>query len=230
MEAESSKFPMKNIKRRTLSNQVIEEIIDLLMSGQLKAGDKLPSEHELMEMLEVSRPVLREALISLENLGVVHRKTREGTFFTKRVGSEPYRIMLALSIGDIQSIIETRLSQELGLVAIAAEKITELDLKRLEENIEEMEKTEGDYLKIDKEFHRIIAFSGSNPITEGIIDPLLNMYDKTLENIPMKNRNKEVTIQHHKEIYEALKNKDPLAAYQRMYHHLDHARNRLDHY
>lgn len=218
---------MKTVKRKTLSNQVIEQIIDLLMSGQLKAGDKLPSEMKLMDMLNVSRPVLREALISLETLGVVHRKTREGTFFTDRVGSEPYRIMLAISIGDMESIIETRLSQELGLVALAAEKISELDLKRLEENITAMEKAEGDYTEIDREFHRIIAFSGSNPITEGIIDPLLNMYDKTLENIPLKNRDKGKTVQQHREIYEALKNRDPLAAHASMHKHLVYVRERL---
>ncbi|SEI01252.1 DNA-binding transcriptional regulator, FadR family [Halobacillus karajensis] len=218
---------MKTVKRKTLSNQVIEQIIDLLMSGQLKAGDKLPSEMKLMDMLNVSRPVLREALISLETLGVVHRKTREGTFFTDRVGSEPYRIMLAISMGDMESIIETRLSQELGLVTLAAEKITELDLKRLEENIRAMEEAEGDYSEIDREFHRIIAFSGSNPITEGIIDPLLNMYDKTLENIPLKNRDKEKTVQQHREIYEALENRDPLAAHASMHRHLVYVRERL---
>ncbi|MFC3040759.1 FadR/GntR family transcriptional regulator [Virgibacillus xinjiangensis] len=218
---------MKSVKRNTLSHQVIEQIIDLLMDGQLKAGDKLPPEMELMEMLSVSRPILREALSSLETLGVIHRKTREGTFFSEEVGSEPHRLMLALSAGDIDTIIETRLTQELGLVGLAAEKISELELRKLEENIAQMEAAEGDYLEIDREFHRIIAFSASNSITEGMIDALLNMYDKTMENIAVKDRNKEKTVQHHKDIFHALKKRDPIEAYASMYRHLDHARNRL---
>ncbi|SFE37998.1 DNA-binding transcriptional regulator, FadR family [Lentibacillus persicus] len=227
MEDQIESLKMKTVKRNTLAQQVIEQIIELLMSGQLKAGDKLPSEMELMDLLSVSRPVLREALSSLEALGVIHRKTKEGTFFADKVGSEPHRIMLALSVGDIDTIIETRLTQELGLVGLAAEKITETDLKRLNENIELMEATEGDYLEIDREFHRIIAFSASNSITEGMIDALLNMYDKTMENIAVKDRNKAKTLQQHKDIYHALAKRDPIEAYASMYRHLDHARNRL---
>ncbi|MFC4557824.1 FadR/GntR family transcriptional regulator [Virgibacillus kekensis] len=218
---------MKTVKRNTLANQVIEQLIELLMSGQLKAGDKLPSEMELMNMLSVSRPVLREALSSLEALGVINRKTREGTFFSDKVGSDPFRIMLALSVGDIDKIIETRLTQELGLIGIAAEKISELELKKLRENIELMINTEGDYLEVDREFHRIIAFSASNSITEGMIDAILNMYDKTMENIPLQDRNKAITVQQHKEIYNALEKRDAVQAYIKMYEHLNHARNRI---
>nr|WP_138418050.1 FadR/GntR family transcriptional regulator [Aquibacillus sediminis] len=229
MSKESEAIKMKSVKRVSLANQVIDQIIDLLISGQLKAGDKLPTEMELMDMLYVSRPVLREALCSLEMLGVIYRKTREGTFFSNKVGSEPYRIMLALSIGDINKFIETRLTQELGLVGLAAEKISESELDKLKENIELMEETDGDYLHLDREFHRIIAFSASNSITEGMIDAILDMYDKTMENIPLQDRNKNKTIQQHKEIYYALEKRDPVEAYSSMYQHLDHVRNRLIH-
>jgi GntR family transcriptional regulator, transcriptional repressor for pyruvate dehydrogenase complex len=224
---ENDPLQIKSVKRKTLANQVIEQIIDLLLSEQLKAGDKLPSEMELMEMLHVSRPVLREALSSLEALGIINRKTKEGTFFSTKVGSEPFKIMLALSVGDIDNVIEIRLTHELGLVGLAAEKISELELKKLSENIEEMEQTNEDYTEIDREFHRIIAYSGSNSLTEGMIDPILNMYDKTLENIALKDRSKSKTVQQHKDIYHALLNRDPIEAYRSMYNHLDHVRDRI---
>lgn len=227
MSKKTESFNVNSVKRTTLANQIIEQITDLLMSEQLKSGDKLPSEMELMDKLQVSRPILREALGSLETLGVIQRKTREGTFFSKKVGSEPHRLMLALSAGDIDTIIETRLTQELGLVGLAAEKISELELKKLKDNIELMEATGGSYLEIDREFHRIIAFSASNNITEGMIGAILNMYDKTMENIALKDRNKTKTIQQHKDIYHALEKRDPIEAYISMYRHLDHARNRL---
>ncbi|WP_392387337.1 FadR/GntR family transcriptional regulator, partial [Bacillus licheniformis] len=59
---------VESVNRKTLAKQVVERIVHLLSSGQLKPGDKLPTEIELMEKLNVSRPVLREALISLETL------------------------------------------------------------------------------------------------------------------------------------------------------------------
>jgi DNA-binding FadR family transcriptional regulator len=81
---ENKEVDIKSLSRKSLSKQVIDEIINLLMTGQLKPGDKIPSEMELMEICDVSRPVIREALTSLEVMGIVNRKTRHGTFFQKR--------------------------------------------------------------------------------------------------------------------------------------------------
>jgi GntR family transcriptional regulator, transcriptional repressor for pyruvate dehydrogenase complex len=226
VDEKAGKLKMQSIKRKTLSDQVIDQIIDMLMTGKLHPGDKLPTEMELMEMLFVSRPVLREALSSLETIGIIHRKTREGTFLSDKIGSQPYRIMLALSAGDIKAIVETRLVQELGLVTLAAEKISELELKKLKETIMIMENSTGDYIEVDREFHRIIARSASNSMMEGLIDPLLNMYDKTMENISLEKRNKKVTIQQHKEIYAALEKRDPIESYICMYRHLDYVRKK----
>ncbi|WP_308437238.1 FadR/GntR family transcriptional regulator [Virgibacillus salexigens] len=227
MSQTKDQLKIKSVKRETLSSQVIDQIIELLLSGQLKPGDKLPSEMELLDMFMVSRPVLREAISSLETIGIVRRKTREGTYFTNKIGSKPFKIMLSLSVGDIKAFIETRIVQELGLVTLAAEKITDDDLRRMKENMEKMEAQEGSTIELDKEFHRIIAYSATNPIIEGIIDPLLNMIDQTKETIPPEDRDKAYTIEQHKEIYAALEKRDPIESYICMYRHLDHARKRI---
>ncbi|SEA78532.1 DNA-binding transcriptional regulator, FadR family [Thalassobacillus cyri] len=227
MQKAAGQLDVKSVKRDTLSSKVIDQIIHLLVSGQLKPGDKLPTEMDLQDMFQVSRPVLREAISSLETIGVVRRKTREGTFFTNKIWSKPYEIMLSLSSGNIRAIAETRMSQELGLVSLAAEKISDNDLHQLWENIGLMERQEGDYREFDKDFHRIIAYSASNSITEGIIDPLLNMFDDMFAGIPTENKDKRFTIEQHKQIYYALEKRDPIEAHLCMYRHLDHARNRL---
>jgi DNA-binding FadR family transcriptional regulator len=218
---------MKSLNRKTLSKQVIDEIIELLMSGRLKPGDRIPSEMELMEICKVSRPVIREALTSLEVLGIVNRKTRNGTFFSDKIGSKPFSMMLALSAGDVPSIIETRVALELGLVTLAAEKITDEDLAKLRNTIEEMrELPTEDSSEIDKEFHKIIALSANNPLFEGIIEPLQNLHQKVLEQIPLEDRNLEKTIQYHIDIYHALEKRDPIEAYVSMYRHLDFVRKK----
>ncbi|MDQ0252974.1 DNA-binding FadR family transcriptional regulator [Evansella vedderi] len=227
MQKATKKLNVKSVKRDTLSDKVIDQIIHLLISGQLKPGDKLPTEMDLLNMFQVSRPVLREAISSLETIGIVRRKTREGTYFTNKIWSKPFEIMLSLSAGNIQSIAETRMAQELGLVSLAAEKITDNDLMKLRENMELMEKQEGDYREIDKEFHRIIAYSASNSITEGIIDPLLHMFDEMFSIIPSEDKDKSFTVKQHKEIYNALEKRDPIESHLCMYRHLDHARKRL---
>ncbi|WP_248930803.1 FadR/GntR family transcriptional regulator [Paenibacillus hamazuiensis] len=210
-----------------MAKQVVDRLIDLLMSRRYNPGDKLPTENELCDMLAVSRPVIREALSSLETMGIVRRKTREGTFFADKIGSKPFSIMLALSAGDIPSIMEARIALELGLVTMAAEKITDAQLGQLGGLLKAMEENEDDYTPIDKEFHRIIALSANNRILEGCVDPLLDMFDDTLGQIPPIDRSFAATLEEHRAIFEALRSRDPVAAYTAMYRHLSHVRDKV---
>ncbi|BBU39685.1 FadR/GntR family transcriptional regulator [Aeribacillus composti] len=220
------KYAVSSVRRSTLSQQVLEQLIQLLVSGKLKPGDKLPSEIELMEQLEVSRPVLREALRSLETLDIITRKPRGGTYINDKVGSDPFKAMLAVSINNVPAIIEARMTLELGLVTIAAEKITDQQLKKLKDTIDQIrEHADSNYGFLDKEFHRIIALSANNPIVEGMIISLLITHEKTDSLI--KYREPDITIEHHLAIYEALKNRDPVEAFKQMYRHLSFVRNKI---
>ena len=226
-EIDRLKFNIKSVNRKTLSKQVIDEIIDLLVKGHFHPGERLPSEVELMEICKVSRPVIREAMTSLEVIGIIHRHTRHGTFFANKIGSEPFSIMLALSSGDFLSITEIRVALELGLVTLAAEKITETDLNKLKATIDRMKllPTE-DSSEEDREFHRIIALSANNALFDGLIHPLQQFHREILKKIPLEERNLQDTIQQHLEIYHALKKRDSLAAYASMYHHLNYVRQK----
>jgi GntR family transcriptional regulator, transcriptional repressor for pyruvate dehydrogenase complex len=222
----SKKLTVESVNRNTLSKQVVESIIQLLISGQLKPGDKLPTEMELMEELDVSRPVLREALSSLDSLGIITRKTREGTFFNNKIGSHPFSVMLALAHDNLPAIIEARMALELGLVAIAAEKISEEQLAKLKETIDVIESSkDNNYGEADKEFHQIIASSADNPIVEGMIDSLIMTIRKINSEITYRERDR--TLQQHIAIYEALVKRDPFEAFHHMFLHLDSVRQKL---
>jgi DNA-binding FadR family transcriptional regulator len=226
MDETPKKIIVGSVNRTTLSKQVLESIIQLLISGQMKPGDKLPTEMELMEILNVSRPVLREALSSLESLGVITRKTREGTFFNNKISSHPFSIMLSLAHDNLQAMVEARMALELGLITIAAEKISDEDLKRLEQTIEIIENSKDqNYGEADIEFHRIIALSANNQIVEGMVDSLIVTLIKIDSEI--KVREPERTIEHHRAIYNALEKRDPFEAFHQMYLHLDYVRHKV---
>ncbi len=219
-------YKMDTVRRSTLSQQVLEQIVQLLMSGQLNPGDKLPPEMNLMEQFDVSRPVLREALSSLETLEIITRRPRGGTFVNDRIGSNPFKVMLALSINNVPAIIEARMALELGLVTIAAEKISDEQLEKIKETIDSIQKsTDSDYGRLDKEFHRLIAQSANNPVVEGMIDSLLITHEKTDSLITY--REPDITIEHHLAIYEALKKRDPYESFTQMYRHLSYVRNKI---
>lgn len=226
MDETPKKIIVESVNRTTLSKQVVESIIQLLISGQMKPGDKLPTEMELMEILNVSRPVLREALSSLESLGVINRKTREGTFFNNKISSHPFSIMLSLAHDNLQAMVEARMALELGLITIAAEKISDEDLKRLKQTIEIIENSKDqNYGEADIEFHRIIALSANNQIVEGMVDSLIVTLVKI--NSEIKVREPERTIEHHMAIYKALEKRDPFEAFHQMYLHLDYVRHKV---
>ena len=134
--------------------------------------------------------------------------------------------MLALSINNVPAIIEARMALELGLVTIAAEKITDEQLERLRDTIDSIqENADGDYGRLDKEFHRIIAQSANNPVVEGMIDSLLVTHEKTDSLISY--REPEITIEHHIAIYEALKRERSFESFTQMYKHLSYVRNKI---
>jgi len=217
---------LSSVKRMTLSQQVSEQIVKLITEGRLKPGDRLPSELDLIDQFDVSRPVLREALSSLETLEILSRSPRGGTYINEKVSSSPYQAMLAISINNIPAVIEARMMLELGLVTLAAEKITDTHLKQLKKSIENIRKNpEQDYGKYDKEFHRIIAYSVNNPIIEGMIESLLIAHDKTNSLIPF--REPEKTINDHQAIYEALKKRDSTEAFKQMYEHLSFVQEKI---
>jgi GntR family transcriptional repressor for pyruvate dehydrogenase complex len=226
MSESKGTITVKSVNRNTLSQQVLESIVQLLVSGQLKPGDKLPSEMELMEQLEVSRPVLREALSSLETLEVITRKTREGTYFNNKVGTKPFSVMLALSMDNLPAIIEARMALELGLVTMAAEKITDEQLARLKETIDQIANSaDNNYGEWDKEFHLIIALSANNPVLEGMIHSLLLVHNKTDSLITFRER--DLTVEHHLGIYHALAKRDPYESFSQMYRHLNYVRQKI---
>lgn len=222
----SSGLKMESIERITLSKQVVNRIVQLLTSGHWKPGDKLPSEMELMKSLDVSRPVLREALSSLEILGVITRKTRSGTYLNDKISSDPFSIMLALSIDNLPAVIEARMALELGLVTIAAEKITDEQLAEIKDTIDAIaDSTDNNYGTIDKRFHQLIALSADNPIVEGMIDSLFIAHSKMDSQI--KHRERERTVEFHTAIYEALAARDPNRSYIEMYRHLSYVRKKI---
>ncbi len=221
-----SDFKIDSVQRNTLAQQVLEKFIHSLMSGELKPGDKLPSELVLMDVFDVSRPVLREAFSSLETLEIVKRRPRGGTYINEKIGHSPFRAMLSLSINNIPAIIEARMTLELGLVTIAAEKIDENQLQLLKDTIIQIETSaDNNYGSLDKKFHRIIAQSANNPVVEGMIDSLLIAHEKTDSLIPY--RDPDITAKHHKDIYQALKDRDPISAFESMYTHLSFVREKI---
>ena len=77
--SQSNVITFRPLKKKTFSDEIIDQILSMIITGELKAGDKLPAERQLSESFKVSRNSLREALKTLESLGIVRRSPRGTT-------------------------------------------------------------------------------------------------------------------------------------------------------
>ncbi len=123
--------PFHPIEPSRASGQVVEQVCDLVASGKLRPGERLPPEREMVQILQVGRSTLREALRLLESLGLVETRPGEGTFVT--TDEVPLTILprpVASGTGQ-QYILETRRLLEPQIAALAAERATAADLEML---------------------------------------------------------------------------------------------------
>ncbi len=173
------------IKTRRIFEEVCDSIRDKLIKGELKAGDRLPSEREMSEMFDVSRTALREAIRSLEIAGIVELRkgSKGGAFITKSgVGqlTQTFRDMLDFGRVSLATLLEARLMVMDAVVRAACERAGDADLDKLKRNIREtIELTkQGRYeertLKA-VEFSTLLAESTGNQVMSTVVEAMASV-------------------------------------------------------
>jgi GntR family transcriptional repressor for pyruvate dehydrogenase complex len=219
--------PVKNTK---VYEQVIEQIKEMIVSGKLKKGDKLPPERELVEQLQVSRTSIREAIRALQIIGLVECKQGGGNFIRESFENslfEPLSIMFVLQNSRPEEILELRKIVEVETAALAAEKIEEKELQEIQSILEQMRESDDEEKNtlLDKELHYKIAHASRNFLVVNVLSAISSLVDSFIkdarEMILKQNENKEVLLYHHENIYHALLEHDKGKAAKAMRKHLD---------
>ncbi|HZT32378.1 MAG TPA: FCD domain-containing protein [Bryobacteraceae bacterium] len=218
------------IRRRTLTSQVIDHILEQIKSGQVKAGERLPTEKQLTATLQVSRTCVREAMKSLESLGLVRIRPRVGAIVQEPT---PASILSAEEFSqDIQQertdrLLEFRMIVEVGLASLAAERADTRDLAAMESALEryrkEMQTANAVDCRTDLAFHAALAAASKNPLGQSVWRMISARLAEVLE------RNSTVpdvypnTLRDHLRIFRAVKERDPRKARLAMQEHLENA-------
>lgn len=228
--------PVKNTK---VYEQVIEQIKYMIVSGELKKGDRLPPERELVERLQVSRTSVREALRALQIIGLVECRQGGGNFIRERFEDnliEPLSLMFTLQNSRNAEILELRRVLEVETASLAAKNISEDELKALGDIISKMKSQpdENDNVVLDKEFHYIIAGASRNNLIVSILTAVSSLMDSFIkearEAIINRDENKETLLEHHEMIYEALADHDVKKAGKVMEEHMNMIIKNMDLY
>ena len=178
----------KTVKKSSSREQVMEQILKSIESGQLKPGDKLPTEQQLIEMFGVGRSTIREATSTLSTLGYLQSIQGKGCFVSedldpvKATGLALQNLQAATNIIDL---VEVREILECNAVRLAAKRADSEDINRIQNAFLKMKEAKRDlnrFIEHDFEFHIALARSTGNQLIlemmKRIVEKVHREYDK----------------------------------------------------
>ncbi|MDQ0221121.1 FadR/GntR family transcriptional regulator [Peribacillus cavernae] len=209
----------RKVQSKSLSGHIADQIEGLIVSGQIKRGEKLPTERELCEKFEVSRTTIREAIKTLQDKGLIQVTQGRGTFATNDILEKNVENMgLIIKLYNVENshLMEARSTLEVTIAGIAAERRTDTDIASLHNCLDEMEKNIDDvelFLENDANFHIHLAEATQNILYSIWIKPIATILlaEKELE----KDRRKRV-IESHRDLFHAVIQKDKTRAEEAM--------------
>lgn len=213
---------MAPIPSQTVVQTIIERITSAITAGRFKLGEKLPSEFELMQELNVSRNSLREAMKIMSATGIVEIKRGDGTYLTSQFNPSFFDNViysLILESSSDQEIVELRQTLDEAVLKLAMEKSDEQDIQKLQSYIDGMRKyfNQGDIskaAKLDYEFHLLLTDCCKNVFLARIVKGVYQIFEKSIENNIRTEELFAKADENHQLIIDCLTNKDEKLVHQ----------------
>lgn len=226
------------IKKKKLADEVIDEIKRMIQSGRLKEGDRLPNQTEFSAQLGVSRTSLREAFNTLCVLGVLEQRQGYGTIVKSRFSALYADQLSAPFIADEKStmeLLEARQFIEIGAARLAAKNATQDVIKKMGILIDEMAaaEREGNTQKLsdqDIDFHFLIAQATRNRVMIHLLANIRSLMEKFMHEAFLILHDQKRYLKSHRDIFEAIKQKNPQKASRAMKKHIQDVQRDLQQY
>ena len=219
----------ESIPRTNIPKIIVSKIKEKIFSGELKPGDKLPSERELVNNFNTSRITITEAIRMLETVGLVEVKSgKGGGSFVKEINSAYYADflsdMLVQGLLSISEITETRLLLEPPVAKLSAERANEEDISRMRECINEAKLyilEEKRPRSININFHNLVAKSIHNKMIYFEVTSITRIMVKNVDYSTLDNHDVLSTIERHEKIFNAIRMHKPEEAFKEMYNDIE---------
>ena len=219
------------IQPERLYEQIVSQIEQRILAGDLRVGDQLPSENELAKQFAVSRTAVREAIKALREKRLVDIRPGRGTFITNGMpDAMRHSLGLLMKYGPARgfsNLVEVREILEPEIAALAATRITEEYISAMREALEIMETALDNvdvFAEADLDFHLALAEATQNPIIPVLVDSIIDLLREQRKRIGLVNGGLQRGQSHHKKILDAVIRRDPQAARQAMQDHLEQVR------
>lgn len=224
--------PAKLNHPRATVTELVQHLTTEIMQAGLQAGDKLPPERQLCELIGVSRSQLREALKCLDMMGFLDIRQGDGTYLAESANSIlPRTVSWGMLLGSREAaeLIEARYFIEKALVSLAATRITAAEIDKLDELLLKMQvaKTPKAFSEVDSQFHLTIAAAAQNPVLYSVLTSIKSLLAEWIAQVISHEEDTGIIIQQHKDIRDALAANNPHTADEAMSTHIREVTERL---
>jgi GntR family transcriptional repressor for pyruvate dehydrogenase complex len=228
MEANSIIETITAIRVESPVDKIIRQMKQLISSGQLKPGDRLPAERVLAERFGVGRGYVREAIMKLEFYGLLKTSPQSGTYvagLSIKILDSLLSDVIKLNNDDFGALIEARYLMEINAVKLAAQRRTDADLVELETALTDHEKRASrglDAFEEDMIFHMKIAAATKNQVVESMMLIVVPDLIRTIVERKVCGPDRSArSITEHRNILDAIALSDAAAAEAAMQMHLN---------
>lgn len=234
--------PLKKLEPVRIFEQVGQQIRELIVSGELQPGDKLPSEQELEKQLSVSRSSIREALRVLEVEGFVEVRRGSRTYITSITGKKKTSGEVASWLEQREELLDevmaTREYIEGLTAALSAQNATDEELSQIKGLLGEMEKMMSEkhlgreidlnrMVDLDSKFHLAIGQSSRNMVSFEVISRILPVFQESNKAVIYVSGDPKAILREHLAILAAIEAKDAKAAEDEMRKHITRVRRQI---
>jgi DNA-binding FadR family transcriptional regulator len=225
----SSILQSSPIRRAKLYELVTQKLEQMIRRGELKPGDKLPSERDIMVAFNIGRPAVREALLSLQNKGlIVTENGRRATVSRPNVANifTALDSFVGMIIGNTESfkhLFDARVFIEAAIARNAAKEGHEKLLAQLKTALEANRQAIGNrelFLETDVQFHRLLFLVGDNPVFTAAHEALVKWLTDRWRSIARDAATETLAYEGHLQVYKAISRHNPDAAEAAMRKHL----------
>ncbi|MBU4261508.1 MAG: FadR family transcriptional regulator [Proteobacteria bacterium] len=211
---------------KRLYEEIVEQIQQLILRGELKAGDRLPPERTLAQTFKVSRNCVREALRALTEKKLLESRRGDGTYICSPDDSALVSSLaqaIQVQQNRLRDIFEFRQIIEPQIAALAARHITPDELSRLKILVFEQERknfAEEDMAELDMEFHLLLAEAARNMVLLEVVKLLNSILLETRSEFLQSEARRTASVRSHIDIINSLEKHDEDAACRAMQNHL----------
>lgn len=219
---------MRTLQRSNLTDALIAEVHKMVDAGEIRVGQRLPSESEIAARFGVGRSTVRESMKALASRGIVEIFPGRGTFLSgpsKQHLSDALSARIRLRDLGALDVYEARKTIEVELAALAAERATEQDLDAIARALVEMRATVQDhdeFAAADVRFHLAVARAAKNGLLEQFYSFADELVTNVIQEIIRLPNVKVSSIRLHTATYESIRNRDPAAARATILEHMSY--------